>query len=245
MTFGGAAVRLGPLRHGGLPRLAAPGRPDDRRRPGQPEDGAGAAPDLRPDGRAALGARDGRLRQSRGGMFNNYAIVQGVDHVVPVDMYLPGCPPRPEMLIDAVLKLHHKIMNEPLGPKRAQAAGRPEGRARPVEHQVRPLMSVTVPSVRSRTTARPSRAPPRSRSRRSAPGTSDTPVRRRAARHVRRGRLRRHLRLRRPACASRGSPPAAERPYGGYFDEVVDALRRGLPATPTRRSRRSSSTAAS
>jgi NADH-quinone oxidoreductase subunit B len=52
-------------------------------------------------------------------MFNNYAIVQGVDHVVPVDMYLPGCPPRPEMLIDAILKLHHKIMNEPLGPKRA------------------------------------------------------------------------------------------------------------------------------
>ena len=46
------ALRLGPLRHGGLPALAAPGRPDDRRRPGQPEDGPGAAPDLRPDGRA-------------------------------------------------------------------------------------------------------------------------------------------------------------------------------------------------
>src|SRR5690625_3160770 len=57
---------------------------------------------------------------SSGGVFNNYAIVQGVDHVVPVDMYLPGCPPRPEMLIDAVLKLHAKIMDEPLGPKRAQ-----------------------------------------------------------------------------------------------------------------------------
>jgi NADH-quinone oxidoreductase subunit B len=57
---------------------------------------------------------------SSGGMFNNYAIVQGVDHIVPVDMYLPGCPPRPEMLIDAVLKLHHKIMHEPLGPKRAE-----------------------------------------------------------------------------------------------------------------------------
>jgi NADH-quinone oxidoreductase subunit B len=56
---------------------------------------------------------------SSGGMFNNYAIVQGVDHVVPVDMYLPGCPPRPEMLIDAILKLHDKIMAEPLGPKRA------------------------------------------------------------------------------------------------------------------------------
>jgi NADH-quinone oxidoreductase subunit B len=57
---------------------------------------------------------------SSGGMFNNYAIVQGVDHVVPVDMYLPGCPPRPEMLIDAILKLHYKIMNEPLGPRRAR-----------------------------------------------------------------------------------------------------------------------------
>jgi NADH-quinone oxidoreductase subunit B len=56
---------------------------------------------------------------SSGGMFNNYAIVQGVDHVVPVDMYLPGCPPRPEMLIDAILKIHQKIMDEPLGAKRA------------------------------------------------------------------------------------------------------------------------------
>ncbi|WP_396345381.1 NuoB/complex I 20 kDa subunit family protein [Haloechinothrix sp. LS1_15] len=56
---------------------------------------------------------------SSGGMFNNYAIVQGVDHVVPVDMYLPGCPPRPEMLMDAILKLHAKISEEPLGPRRA------------------------------------------------------------------------------------------------------------------------------
>jgi NADH-quinone oxidoreductase subunit B len=53
---------------------------------------------------------------SSGGMFNNYAIVQGVDHVVPVDMYLPGCPPRPEMLIDAILKLREKILVQPLGP---------------------------------------------------------------------------------------------------------------------------------
>src|SRR6187455_540003 len=52
---------------------------------------------------------------SSGGMFNNYAIVQGVDHVVPVDMYLPGCPPRPEMLIDAILKLHDQVQNRPLG----------------------------------------------------------------------------------------------------------------------------------
>src|SRR6202042_1398470 len=52
---------------------------------------------------------------SSGGMFNNYAIVQGVDHIVPVDVYLPGCPPRPEMLLDAILKLHDKIQNMKLG----------------------------------------------------------------------------------------------------------------------------------
>jgi NADH-quinone oxidoreductase subunit B len=51
-------------------------------------------------------------------MFNNYAIVQGVDHIVPVDMYLPGCPPRPEMLIDAILKLHDKVQHTPLGVNR-------------------------------------------------------------------------------------------------------------------------------
>lgn len=56
---------------------------------------------------------------SSGGMFNNYAVVQGVDHIVPVDMYLPGCPPRPEMLLDAILKVHHKVMNEPINAKRA------------------------------------------------------------------------------------------------------------------------------
>jgi NADH-quinone oxidoreductase subunit B len=55
---------------------------------------------------------------SSGGMFNNYAIVQGVDHIVPVDMYLPGCPPRPEMLLDSILKLHDKIENMKLGKNR-------------------------------------------------------------------------------------------------------------------------------
>jgi NADH-quinone oxidoreductase subunit B len=57
---------------------------------------------------------------SSGGMFNNYAIVQGVDHIIPVDIYLPGCPPRPEMLMDAILKLHEQIGNEKLGVNRAK-----------------------------------------------------------------------------------------------------------------------------
>jgi NADH-quinone oxidoreductase subunit B len=55
---------------------------------------------------------------SSGGMFNNYAIVQGVDHIVPVDIYLPGCPPRPEMLFDAILKLHQQIQDTKLGAQR-------------------------------------------------------------------------------------------------------------------------------
>ena len=57
---------------------------------------------------------------SSGGMFNNYAIVQGVDHIVPVDIYLPGCPPRPEMLMDAIIKLHEQISNTKLGVNRAE-----------------------------------------------------------------------------------------------------------------------------
>ncbi|HEX2810765.1 MAG TPA: NADH-quinone oxidoreductase subunit B family protein [Kineosporiaceae bacterium] len=59
---------------------------------------------------------------SSAGMFNNYAIVQGVDHIVPVDIYLPGCPPRPEMLINAILMLHAQIQNTPLGVNRVAAA---------------------------------------------------------------------------------------------------------------------------
>jgi NADH-quinone oxidoreductase subunit B len=67
---------------------------------------------------------------SSGGMFNNYAIVQGVDHVVPVDIYLPGCPPRPEMLIDAILKMREKVMAQPLGPngRKMLEARRAEGK---------------------------------------------------------------------------------------------------------------------
>jgi len=50
---------------------------------------------------------------SCGGIFNNYAIIQGVDKILPVDVYVPGCPPRPESLLDAVVKLQKKIAAEP------------------------------------------------------------------------------------------------------------------------------------
>ena len=47
---------------------------------------------------------------SSGGMFNNYALVQGVDQIVPVDIYVPGCPPGPQSLMHGILTLHEKIM---------------------------------------------------------------------------------------------------------------------------------------
>jgi NADH-quinone oxidoreductase subunit B len=47
---------------------------------------------------------------STGGVFNNYALVQGVDEIVPVDIYVPGCPPRPEMLVDGIMLLHEQIL---------------------------------------------------------------------------------------------------------------------------------------
>jgi NADH-quinone oxidoreductase subunit B len=49
------------------------------------------------------------------GIFNNYAIVQGVDEIVPVDVYVAGCPPRPEALIDGILQLHKKIQTDRAG----------------------------------------------------------------------------------------------------------------------------------
>ncbi|MDR1238124.1 MAG: NADH-quinone oxidoreductase subunit B [Propionibacteriaceae bacterium] len=80
---------------------------------------------------------------SSGGMFNNYAVIQGGDHVIPVDMYIPGCPPRPDMLIDAMFKLKKDVvMKRPMAKHELAEYAEAEAAAlqAPATHELKGLM---------------------------------------------------------------------------------------------------------
>ena len=188
MAAGASALRPGPLRHGGLPGVAAAGRPDDRGRPGQPEDGPGAAPDLRPDARTPSGCCRWASAPPAAACSTTTRSCRASTTSCPSTSTCRAARRGPEMLIDAILKLHEQIGTAPLGVNRERAARAAEAAAlsRQADRADEGLAAVTATTAAHHDAA----AAPSDRDQsRRRPRTSSTSRRPSsvAPRHVRRG----------------------------------------------------------
>jgi len=75
---------------------------------------------------------------STGGVFDTYAVVQGVDQFLPVDVYVPGCPPRPEMLLEGIMAIQEIVDNDQIPPSGPDGRRQPLNIALDPTHNVRP-----------------------------------------------------------------------------------------------------------